>query len=465
MKKILSLVFLSIAATACAQSTGGIGITPFTRGGLGTNAAANVVKWPDWTAGEMLRFGNNTVVAQDTVINIVRTWDNRSLGAGSSGHAIDDASVLTRTGGSAYASYGCDVVLSGNANYNHCGGFQDTPTVNIGVGNTLTTLFGHTFRATYTSGTVTDTKAFWVQAPTGSSGGNNWAFVNDDGNAASKNAGNQYYLNGSQVIIGSTTSSSSLGQQFHLEGFGAWSGIEASQWTNDNTGPDFDIQKSRGTTQNSFTVVQSGDVIGQTRYRGADGAAFQSAVVLSASVTGTPGAGHVPGEWKVQTANSSGSLVTNLDATAGGTAILGTNTNDLASEGYVGQWLQSIVTSGSAVSLTTGTLANVTSVTLTAGDWDVTGMVVLVPTGTTTLTQVQYGVWTANNALDNVTSANGNTGIWSQASAVPNSDLSFQIANYRVSIAATTTIYLNVQANFGASTLSAFGRISARRVR
>lgn len=463
MKKLF--LFLLTVSAALAQSTGGIGVTPFARGGLGVDASKNVVKWPDWTAGEMLRFGNNALVAQDTVINIVRTWDNRSLGAGSSGHAIDDASVLTRTGGSAYASYGCDVMLNGNANYNHCGGFQDTPTINIGVGNTLTTLFGHTFRATYNSGTVTTTKAFWVQAPSGVSGGVNYAFVNDDGNSASVNAGNQYYSNGARVVIGSTIASSSLNQNFNIEGFSSWSGAEMSQWTNDNTGIDVDVQKSRGTVQNTYTIVQAGDVLGQIRYRGADGAAFQTAVALTASATGTPGAGNVPGEWKVQTANSSGSLVVNVDATSGGTAILGTNTNDLASAGYVGQWLQSIVPDASAVSLTTGTTTNITSISLTAGDWDVTGMIVLKPAGTTTITQIQYGVWTANNALDSVTSANGNTGIWSQASAAPNSDISFQIANYRVSIASTTTIYLNVLPTFGTSTLAAFGRISARRVR
>ena len=145
------------------------------------------VKLPDY-AGNVLKVGTGSFVGQDNSISINRIWGNGSLGAGASGHGFADESTLTRTGGSAYDSFAVATTLSGNANYNHDGSFQAAPTIAIGA-NTLTTLFGYTFRATYTSGTTTNTYPFWIQAPTGASGGTNWAFRDDDGNALSYLAG------------------------------------------------------------------------------------------------------------------------------------------------------------------------------------------------------------------------------------------------------------------------------------
>src|SRR5216684_1358028 len=53
----------------------------------------------------------------------------------------------------------------------------------------------------------------------------------------------------------------------------------------------------------------------------------------------------------------------------------GTATNDNAAAGKVGEYISSTIATGSSVTLTTNTTANVTSISLTAGDWDVTGAV------------------------------------------------------------------------------------------
>ncbi|HEY6019562.1 MAG TPA: hypothetical protein VIY48_06565, partial [Candidatus Paceibacterota bacterium] len=55
--------------------------------------------------------------------------------------------------------------------------------------------------------------------------------------------------------------------------------------------------------------------------------------------------------------------------------IKGTSTNDNAIAGDVGELITSTVASASGVSLTSTTAANVTSISLTAGDWDVDGTV------------------------------------------------------------------------------------------
>jgi predicted nucleic acid-binding protein len=65
-----------------------------------------------------------------------------------------------------------------------------------------------------------------------------------------------------------------------------------------------------------------------------------------------------------------------------------TQTNDSAAAGKVGEFITSNIVVGSAVALTTGTAANVTSVSLTAGDWDVCGEVDLSTAATTNVTGV-----------------------------------------------------------------------------
>ena len=53
--------------------------------------------------------------------------------------------------------------------------------------------------------------------------------------------------------------------------------------------------------------------------------------------------------------------------------LAGVTTNSNAAAGIVGEYISSSIASGSAVSLTTGVSANVTSISLTAGDWEVYG--------------------------------------------------------------------------------------------
>ena len=55
--------------------------------------------------------------------------------------------------------------------------------------------------------------------------------------------------------------------------------------------------------------------------------------------------------------------------------IQGTTTNDSAGLGKVGEIIQSNVPIGSSLPITTGVASNVTSISLTAGDWDVWGSV------------------------------------------------------------------------------------------
>jgi len=140
----------------------------------------------------------------------------------------------------------------------------------------------------------------------------------------------------------------------------------------------------------------------------------------------------------------------------------GTGTNDNATAGNIGELIESSVASGAAVSMTTSTPANITSISLTAGDWDVWGNVWITLNGGTTTTQLIGAISTTSATLPTAPGSGAytqlNTGTVGQPWGWP-------AGQRRISISGTTAIYLVGQASFSGSTLSMYGYIGARRVR
>ncbi len=66
-----------------------------------------------------------------------------------------------------------------------------------------------------------------------------------------------------------------------------------------------------------------------------------------------------------------------------GADITGVINGSDASPGVIGEEKVSTILIGSAVSLTTATAANITSITLTAGDWDLSAGIVFTASGAT----------------------------------------------------------------------------------
>lgn len=66
-------------------------------------------------------------------------------------------------------------------------------------------------------------------------------------------------------------------------------------------GPVIGFQRSRGTTDQSLTVVASGDRLGNVFFSGADGTAFLGAASIQCFVDGTPGANDMPGRIVIST--------------------------------------------------------------------------------------------------------------------------------------------------------------------
>jgi len=142
--------------------------------------------------------------------------------------------------------------------------------------------------------------------------------------------------------------------------------------------------------------------------------------------------------------------------------IVGTTAANNANAGAVGEYVTATVATGSAVTLTTAIVSNVTSISLTAGDWDVDGVVDYNAGATTSITQLQQGTSSTTAALgaqDTYTSE-------AFAAMVPGAlPLGYWAPTTRISLASTTTIYLVAKASFTVSTLAAYGTIRARRVR
>lgn len=144
----------------------------------------------------------------------------------------------------------------------------------------------------------------------------------------------------------------------------------------------------------------------------------------------------------------------------------GTATNDNASAGNVGEFISSTVLSGSAVNLTSSIPADVTTISLTAGDWDVSGSVVFLPANTTNVNQ--FSGWVSTTSATHPTAPAGGA-LYEASSLAVIGDGSgtseFPTGTMRISLSGTTTVYLTSRSIFTVSTNKAFGIIRARRVR
>lgn len=146
-------------------------------------------------------------------------------------------------------------------------------------------------------------------------------------------------------------------------------------------------------------------------------------------------------------------------------SMLGTTTNDNAAAGMIGEFVSTTLPLGSAITPVHNTVANITSITLSAGDWDVSGEVQINFSASTTYSYYVAAVSTASATLPNAPdiSRNGWSGApQALATAIGNG---FVTGVKRVSLASTTTVYLVFVLGFSAGSPLVFGTISARRAR
>lgn len=126
--------------------------------------------------------------------------------------------------------------------------------------------------------------------------------------------------------------------------------------------------------------------------------------------------------------------------------------------GTAGQTQSSAIASGSAVSLTTATPANVTSISLTAGTWSISALVQF--GGTPTVTGAQQGSISTTSATHGTLGNNSAQAGWLTANFA-SSNVPVSVPGYILTVGSTTTVYLVASGTFGAGSMTAYGRISA----
>jgi len=142
--------------------------------------------------------------------------------------------------------------------------------------------------------------------------------------------------------------------------------------------------------------------------------------------------------------------------------IKGTATNDAAATGLVGEYVESVI-STTANFPTSAEWGDLTSISLTAGDWDVSALMTSVASGATMSGEVRMGIsTTSGNSITGLTLGSNRATILPPTSL---SDNSTSIPPYRMSLSGTTTVYFKYYADYSSGTPKAAGRLSARRVR
>lgn len=141
----------------------------------------------------------------------------------------------------------------------------------------------------------------------------------------------------------------------------------------------------------------------------------------------------------------------------------GEPTTGNATAGNVGEYIESVIPVGSPISVVTGTAKTITSISITAGDWDIDVIGYFIPAATTAVQFLTSGWSLTTNTLDTTAGRFNQNGYSSLVTGGPY--MCSPVPPARLSISSTTTVFMIGQANFTVSTMTAWGIIRARRVR
>lgn len=145
--------------------------------------------------------------------------------------------------------------------------------------------------------------------------------------------------------------------------------------------------------------------------------------------------------------------------------IIGTTAVGNAGAGSVGEFVSSIIASGSPVSLTSATGVNLTSISLTAGDWDVWMTCLYTAAASTNISQLLASI-SLVSATISLLGDRSSAVTYGSAGVVPGvAHLGSSLIQCRINVSSTTTVYGVLQPSFTVSTLVGWGSLQARRVR
>ena len=390
------------------------------------------------TGAQIYNSPNPTVQFIDSVRsannkNAFITWGSTVLAFGFANDAFTGfTNALAITGGQVAGISGI-TSTSGTGAWAHTGGFSATGGINsTAVGNTTPSTGAFTtLSASSTVSGAGFTTFLASPPPIGSTAANTGAFTTLSASSTVSGAGFTTFF-ASPPPIGSTAANT-----------GAFTTLSASSTV---SGAGF------------TTFFASPPPIGSTA---ANTGAFTT-LSASSTVSGTGFVNRFASPGPIGNTAASTGAFTTLSSSGAFTpsstnGIVGTTTNDNANVGSVGEFVTS---TGALTGLTTASYVDLATVSLTAGDWDVTGIISVVPAGTTNIAAIVGGLNTAAN-----TNPGGFGALILQLAFSTGAAQILPIQLQRFSLSATTTVRLGGQVNFSVSTCQAQGLIRARRIR
>jgi len=148
---------------------------------------------------------------------------------------------------------------------------------------------------------------------------------------------------------------------------------------------------------------------------------------------------------------------TNFHVLSTGLQLKGNNTNAAPPAGFIGEQISSVVNSGAAVSLTSSVAANLTSITLTAGIWNISFVAEF--SGGTAITERDLAIGLTSASFTGTVIGDSRFN-----STGSNGSFLGVIPDYRLNVTATPIVYAVVVSTYTGGSEVVFGRISATRV-
>lgn len=353
---------------------------------------------------------------------------------------------------------------------NHIQGYTTTATAAM----TTTLVVGSTYQQFFT-GTTTQTVLMPVTSTLVL--GQSWYIVNNSTGVVTVQS------SGSNTIIAMAANSTALVTCILT------SGTTAASWYADyvNAGVTLPLSLADGGTNNALTASAGGIVWSDsTKLNILSGTSTASQILLSGNAA-TP-------SWSTSTYPSSNAANTLLYASSANTmaalatanscvlvtssggvpslsttlpaaltipqpSITGVTNGSSAAAGEVGEYISSQVLFASAINIPNATATDITHISLTAGDWDVGGNILMFSTllastfiGWVSTSSATFPDASLQSGIVMPATANGNTG--------PGA-----LNTIRVNVSTTTNVYLTGYCGFSSGTVTGCGYIWARRVR
>lgn len=143
--------------------------------------------------------------------------------------------------------------------------------------------------------------------------------------------------------------------------------------------------------------------------------------------------------------------------------IPGIPSGSLAPAGDVGEYVFEEIPSGSAVALTNATIANIASISLSPGDWDVWGDLAILPAGGADITTISG--WVSSVSVTDPGPPHAGGYVRAQYPTALTTEVCLPVGSKQFSVNATQDIYLEADVAYSGGTVGGFGFIGARRRR